>query len=104
MSTKLFFSSIVGSAERAFAFISKALGVSCRLIIGKDLKGATLLWNDLVRRMYGYEPIEVLDMANSLDFALRRALHVSFQGTEKPIHYDSLSASMNLMKPEGWEQ
>lgn len=35
-------------------------------IIGKDLEGEILLWNEGARRLYGYEPEEVVGKANSL--------------------------------------
>lgn len=34
-------------------------------IIGKDLEGKILLWNEGARRLYGYNPEEVIDKANS---------------------------------------
>src|SRR5574341_417904 len=34
-------------------------------IIGKDLGGKILLWNEGARRIYGYEPEEVIGKANS---------------------------------------
>src|SRR5919199_2380966 len=34
-------------------------------IIGKDLDGTIVLWNEGARRIYGYEPAEVVGKANS---------------------------------------
>jgi len=34
-------------------------------LIGKDLEGKILLWNEGARRLYGYEPEEVVGKANS---------------------------------------
>src|SRR5438046_5650971 len=34
-------------------------------LIGKDLDGTILLWNEGARRLYGYEPEEVVGKANS---------------------------------------
>jgi PAS domain S-box-containing protein len=34
-------------------------------VIGKDLEGKILLWNEGARRLYGYEPEEVVGRANS---------------------------------------
>ena len=35
-------------------------------LIGKDLEGKILLWNEGARRLYGYEPEEVVGKANSV--------------------------------------
>src|SRR5207245_10155554 len=40
-------------------------------VIGKDLDGTIRLWNEGARRLYGYEPEEVIGRANS------SMLHVS---------------------------
>jgi PAS domain S-box-containing protein len=34
-------------------------------IIGKDLEGTIILWNEGARRLYGYEPEEMIGKANS---------------------------------------
>src|SRR5437899_9374615 len=66
MSAKLFDSSIVGTGEQALAFIRNILESSTEYsIIGKDLDGKILLWNEGARRLYGYEPEEVVGKANS---------------------------------------
>src|SRR5216684_886221 len=66
MATKLFDASIVGSAEQALDFIGNILESSTEYsIIGKDLNGKILLWNEGARRLYGYEPEEVVGKANS---------------------------------------
>ncbi|MBI3281345.1 MAG: PAS domain S-box protein, partial [Acidobacteria bacterium] len=60
MDTKLFDSTIVGTAEQALDFIGNILESSTEYsIIGKDLNGTILLWNEGARRLYGYEPEEV---------------------------------------------
>ena len=41
-------------------------------IIGKDLNGNILLWNEGARRMYGYEAPEVVGKANSRISAVSR--------------------------------
>jgi PAS domain S-box-containing protein len=63
---KLFDSAIVGSAQDAVDFITNILESSTEYsIIGKDLDGKILLWNEGARRLYGYEPDEVVGRANS---------------------------------------
>ena len=62
----LFDSAIVGDAQEAVNFITNILESSTEYsIIGKDLDGRILLWNEGARRLYGYEPEEVVGKANS---------------------------------------
>ncbi len=64
--TKLFDSAIVGNAQEAVDFIGNILESSTEYsVIGKDLDGKILLWNEGARRLYGYEPEEVVGKANS---------------------------------------
>jgi len=64
MATKLFDSTIGGTVEQALAFIGNILESSTEYsMIGKDLEGKILLWNEGARRMYGYEPEEVIGKA-----------------------------------------
>jgi len=63
---RLFDQRIVGSAEQALDFIGNILESSTEYsVIGKDLDGRILLWNEGARRLYGYEPEEVVGKANS---------------------------------------
>jgi PAS domain S-box-containing protein len=63
---KLFGSGIVESAGDAVDFITNILESSTEYsIVGKDLDGKILLWNEGARRIYGYEPEEVVGKANS---------------------------------------
>ena len=63
---KLFDSAIVGDAREAVNFITNILESSTEYsVIGKDLDGKILLWNEGARRLYGYEPEEVVGKANS---------------------------------------
>jgi PAS domain S-box-containing protein len=63
---KLFDSSIVGTAQEAVDFISNILESSTEYsLIAKDLTGKIVLWNKGARRLYGYEPDEVIGKANS---------------------------------------
>src|SRR5512134_2181489 len=66
MSTKLFDSTVIREAQAAMDFMANVLEASTEYsIIGKDLDGKILLWNEGARRMYGYEPEEVVGKANS---------------------------------------
>ncbi len=66
MSATLFDPTSMGSAEQALEFIGNVLASSTEYsIIGKDLDGKVLLWNEGARRIYGYEPEEVVGLANS---------------------------------------
>ncbi len=61
MKARLFDSSIVGSAQQAVDFVSNILESSTEYsVIGKDLEGNILLWNEGACRMYGYDPEEVV--------------------------------------------
>ena len=63
---KLFDNRIVGNAREAVDFIGNILESSTEYsIIGKDLEGKILLWNEGARRLYGYEPEEVVGHAYS---------------------------------------
>ena len=64
--TKLFDSSIVSTPRQAVDFITNILESSTEYsMIAKDLEGKILLWNEGARRLYGYEPDEVVGKANS---------------------------------------
>src|SRR6201997_1160856 len=66
MATKLFDSAIMGTTEQALDFIGNILQSSTEYsIIGNDLDGKILLWNEGARRLYGYEPEEVVGKENS---------------------------------------
>jgi PAS domain S-box-containing protein len=63
---ELFDSSIVSTAQQAVDFITNILESSTEYsVIAKDLEGKILLWNEGARRLYGYEPGEVVGRANS---------------------------------------
>jgi PAS domain S-box-containing protein len=67
MTTKLFDNAIVGTAEQALDFIGNILESSTEYsIIGKDLAGRILLWNEGAHRLYGYAPEEMVGKANSV--------------------------------------
>ena len=66
MSAKPFDSSFLTDSAGAVDFITNVLQSSTEYsIIGKDLEGRILLWNEGARRMYGYEADEVVGRANS---------------------------------------
>src|ERR1700722_17566790 len=63
---KLFDTSIIGDSQNAMDFITSILEASTEYsIIVKDLTGKILLWNEGARRLYGYEPDEVIGKMNS---------------------------------------
>jgi PAS domain S-box-containing protein len=64
--TNVIDNTIVGGPEQALDFIANILESSTEYsIIGKDLDGKILLWNEGARRLYGYEAEEVVGKANS---------------------------------------
>ena len=66
MATKLFDSTVIRGVQEAMDFMANVLESSTEYaLIGKDLEGKILLWNEGARRLYGYEPEEVVDKANS---------------------------------------
>ena len=66
MKPRLFDSSIVSTAQEAVDFIANILESSTEYsVIGKDLDGKILLWNEGARRMYGYDAEEVVGKLNS---------------------------------------
>ncbi|PYX34900.1 MAG: hypothetical protein DMG80_00265 [Acidobacteria bacterium] len=66
MKPGLFDSSILATAQQAVEFVSNILESSTEYsVIGKDVDGKILLWNEGARRMYGYEAEEVVGKMNS---------------------------------------
>src|SRR5258708_11491628 len=95
MATKLFDSAIVGTAEQALDFIGNILESSTEYsVIGKDLEGKILLWNEGARRLYGYEPEEVVGKANS------SILHVP-EDIRAGKHQEIMEAALRDGKWEG---
>src|ERR1043166_2732601 len=65
LQTKLFDSAILRSPQEAIDFITNILESSTEYsLIGNDLEGKILLWNEGARRLYGYEPEEGVGKAN----------------------------------------
>jgi len=63
---KLFDTSIIGDSQDAMDFVTNILESSTEYsIIANDLTGKILLWNEGARRLYGYEPDEVIGKMNS---------------------------------------
>src|ERR1700730_5217783 len=63
-SKRLFDSAIVGETQQALDFITSILQASTEhSIIGMNLDGKILLWNEGARRLYGYESNEVVSKA-----------------------------------------
>ena len=66
MRARLFDSSVLGTLQEAMDFVTNILESSTEYsIIGEDLDGDIILWNEGARRLYGYEPEEVVGKANS---------------------------------------
>lgn len=66
MAASLFDSTIASSTGQARDFIGNILKSATEFsIIGKDLEGKIILWNEGARRLYGDEPEEVVGKANS---------------------------------------
>src|ERR1700730_1078416 len=63
---KLYDSTVFRGSDQAIDFIGTILEASTEYsIIGKDLEGNIVLWNEGARRLYGWEPEEVVGKANS---------------------------------------
>ncbi len=94
MSNTLFDTTIASTAEEAVAFITNILESSTEYsIIGKDLDGNIVLWNEGARRIYGYEPEEVIGKNGAI-------LHTSDDvAVGKP--YEILEAALQDGKWEG---
>ncbi len=66
MAPALFDQSVFPDAQGAIDFIANLLEASTEYsIIGNDLDGTILLWNEGARRLYGYEPEEVIGKARA---------------------------------------
>jgi len=66
MTRRLFDSELLREAQEGMDFLAGVLEASTEYsIIGKDLEGKILLWNEGARRLYGYEPEEVVGRASS---------------------------------------
>lgn len=62
----LFDKTMFASQEDAIDFVCSILGSSTEYsIIGQDVSGNIILWNEGARRIYGYEPEEVVGKMNS---------------------------------------
>jgi PAS domain S-box-containing protein len=63
---KLFDPAVIGDPQAAMDFITNILESSTEYsVIAKDLAGTILLWNEGARRLYGYEPDEVVGKLSS---------------------------------------
>ncbi len=92
---RLFDSSIVGTGQEAVDFITNILESSTEYsVIAKDLTGKILLWNEGARRLYGYEPNEVVGRANS------SILHAP-QDVAAGVHEQIMQAALEHGKWEG---
>jgi PAS domain S-box-containing protein len=92
---QMFDTSIVGDAQKAVDFITNILESSTEYsVIAKDLDGKILLWNEGARRLYGYEPAEVVGKANS------SILHVP-EDIQTGKHREIMATALEQGKWEG---
>ncbi len=57
MATRFFDRTLMGDAEQALELLGSFLESSTEYsVIGTDLDGKIVLWNEGARRIYGYEP------------------------------------------------
>jgi PAS domain S-box-containing protein len=92
---RLFDSSLVSTAQEAVDFITNILESSTEYsVIAKDLTGKILLWNEGARRLYGYDPSEVIGKANS------SILHTQ-EDVEAGVPTQIMRAAINQGKWEG---
>lgn len=69
---------ISGNAQEALAFLTNILESSTEYaIVGLDLQGKILLWNEGARRLYGYQPEEVIDKEDSQIFYSREDVRLN---------------------------
>src|SRR5436309_4207374 len=95
MATKLFDSTIIRGVQEAIDFMANVLESSTEYsMIGKDLDGKILLWNEGARRLYGYEPEEVVGKANS------SILHVP-EDVKSGKHRETMEVALREGKWEG---
>ncbi len=81
--------------QEAIEFITNILQASTEYsIIGKGLDGTILLWNEGARRIYGYEPNEVVGKANSA------ILHVP-EDIAAGVHEQIMATALKTGKWEG---
>src|SRR5687767_730249 len=67
MHSKFFAPSLIRTPDQAVEFVSSILESSTEhSIIGEDLDGNILLWNEGACRLYGYQPEEVVGKEKSL--------------------------------------
>ncbi|MBC7456092.1 MAG: PAS domain-containing protein [Massilia sp.] len=93
--TTLFATQLVGEGKSATDFIVSLLQASTEYsIIGKDMDGTILLWNEGARRLYGYEPDEVVGKMNS------STLHTPAD-IASGLPRELLAAALNTGKWEG---
>jgi PAS domain S-box-containing protein len=91
----LFDPSLMSNSRQAMDFVINILEASTEYsIIGKDLNGNIVLWNEGARRLYGYQPEEVVGLANS------SILHVP-EDVEAGKHKEFLDAAVQAGKWEG---
>ncbi len=95
MGTKFFDPTLVRTPDQAVEFIGSILESSTEhSIIGEDLEGNILLWNEGACRLYGYQPEDVVGKANS------RILH-SERGIAAGLPQEMLATALRTGHWEG---
>jgi PAS domain S-box-containing protein len=95
MRTRLFDNSLIQDTQQAMEFMANMLEASTEYsVIGKDLDGKIVLWNEGARRIYGYQPEEIVGRANS------SILH-SAEDVAAGRHKEYLAAAIQHGKWEG---
>src|ERR1700758_1720570 len=91
----LFDADVIRGTGEAAEFLANVLEASTEYsVIGKDLDGKILLWNEGARRLYGHEPEEVVGKATS------QILHVP-EDVKSGKHKEIAQAALRDGKWEG---
>jgi len=95
VTARLYDNTLVETSDQALDLIKNILKASTEYsIVGIDLDGKILLWNEGARRLYGYEPAETIGMAN---FAI---LHVP-EDVQSGKHRETMDVALRHGKWEG---
>ncbi len=94
MLKKLLNTKIIGNTDEMVDFLENILESSTEYsIIGKDLNGKVLLWNEGARRVYGYDPEQIIGQSSEI-------LHTS-EDREAGLPQQMLKAALEDGKWEG---
>ncbi|MBI4319054.1 MAG: PAS domain S-box protein, partial [Chloroflexi bacterium] len=104
MKPELFDSTVMRDPQEAVDFVTSILESSTQYsIIGKDLDGKILLWNEGARRIYGYAPEEVVGIANSSILHTREDVAAGKHNeiTEVALREGKWEGTLNRMRSNG---